>query len=121
MGASQYSPEVTYSTKPGRPGPPSMPQTKGNIDSPSFRVVWNVLLDNGDSNITGYHLETDDGSGWISAYSGEDLEFVCDHLPAGRQYRVRVAAESAGGLSDYSEICFVTTEPVVPDDLVQPH
>jgi len=115
MGASQYSSDVTYTTKPGRPGPPPKPQTKGKIRSHSFRVVWNVPLDNGGSNLTGYHLETDDGSGWISVYNGEELEFVCDHLQPGTQYRVRVAAESAGGISDYSETCFVTTEPVVPD------
>ena len=29
--------------------------------------------------------------------------------------RLRVAAESPGGLSDYSETCFVTTEPIVPE------
>lgn len=115
MGASQYSSDVTYTTKPGRPGPPPKPQTKGRIRAHSFRVVWNVPSDNGGSNLTGYHLETDDGSGWISVYTGEELEFNCDHLQPGTQYRVRVAAESAGGVSDYSETCFVITEPVVPD------
>merc|ERR1719228_2377776 len=115
MGASQYSSDVTYTTKPGRPGPPPKPQTKSKIRSHTFKVVWNVPSDNGGSNLTGYHLETDDGSGWMSVYSGEELEYVCDHLQPGTQYRVRVAAESAGGISDYSETCFVTTEPVVPD------
>lgn len=115
MGASQYSTDVSYTTKPGRPNPPPKPQTKGKIRSHSFRVQWNVPSDNGGSSLTGYHLETDDGSGWISVYHGDELEFVCDHLQPGTQYRVRVAAESAGGISDYSETCFVTTEPVVPD------
>jgi len=115
MGGSQYSSDVTYTTKPGRPGPPPKPQTKSKIRSHTFKVVWNVPSDNGGSSLTGYHLETDDGSGWVSVYSGEELEYVCDHLQPGTQYRVRVAAESAGGVSDYSETCFVTTEPVVPD------
>jgi hypothetical protein len=39
----------------------------------------------------------------------------CDSLQPGTSYRVRVAAESAGGRSDYSETCFITTEPVCPD------
>ena len=115
MGGSQYSSDVTYTTKPGRPGPPPKPQTKSKIRSHTFKVVWNVPSDNGGSSLTGYHLETDDGSGWVSVYSGEELEYVCEHLQPGTQYRVRVAAESAGGVSDYSETCFVTTEPVVPD------
>ena len=115
MGASQYSDVVSFNTKPGRPGPPPKPQTKGKIRSHSFKVLWNVPTDNGGSAIVGYHLETDDGTGWNSVHSGNDMEFHCDHLQPGRQYRVRVAAESVGGVSDYSETCFVTTEPVVPN------
>ena len=41
-------------------------------------------------------------------------EYLCDGLSPGTAYGVRVAARSAGGLSDYSESCFVSTEPVVP-------
>ena len=114
MGASSYSAIVTYTTKPSRPAPPPKPQTKGKIRSYNFKITWNVPMDNGGSNINNYHLEIDDGQGWLLAYSGEELEFLCDQLSPGSQYRVRVAAESAGGKSDYSETCFVTTEPVVP-------
>merc|ERR1719445_978791 len=72
-------------------------------------------MDSGGSAVSVYHLEIDDGSGWMLLFSGDELEYVCEHLQPGTQYRVRVAAESAGGISDYSETCFVTTEPVVPD------
>jgi len=114
MGASQYSADVSFTTKPGRPGPPPKPQTKGRIRSHSFRVQWNVPVDNGGSPLTGYHLELDDGTGWNSVYSGSEMDFLCEHLQPGLQYRVRVAAESCGGVSEYSETCFLTTEPVVP-------
>ena len=53
-------------------------------------------------------------------YSGEETEFLACGLQPGTAYRVRVAAESSGGRSDYSETCFVTTEPVVPGPPGQP-
>ena len=115
MGASQYSALVSYTTRPGRPSPPPRPQTKGKVRSHSFKIIWNVPLDNGGVPVTLYHLEVDDGSGWVLVFSGEELEFVCGDLVPGTQYRLRVAAESPGGLSDYSETCFVTTEPIVPE------
>jgi len=114
MGASAYSSDVSYTTDPGRPGPPPKPTLKGKVRATSFRVAWNLPADNGGSNITGYEVEVDNGGGWQSVYRGEDLEFSCDQLSPGTTYRVRVAAKSAGGISDYSETCFVTTEPVVP-------
>ena len=43
-----------------------------------------------------------------------DLKCISLSQVPGCQYRVRVAAESAGGVSDYSETLFLVTEPVVP-------
>jgi len=114
MGASAYSSDVSYTTNPGRPGPPPKPQVMGRVRSTSFRVRWNKPADDGGSQITEYELETDNGEGWQSVYRGGELEFSCDQLQPGTTYRVRVAAKSTGGVSDYSESCFVTTEPVVP-------
>ena len=114
MGASQYSGIVNYTTRPARPQPPAKPQVRGKVRPHSFKIFWTVPADNGGTPITSYYLELDDGSGWVLVHGGEELEFVCDSLTPGTQYRLRVAAESQGGTSDYSETCFVTTEPVAP-------
>lgn len=52
--------------------------------------------------------------GWHPIYTGSDTEFVCDRLNPGTAYQLRVAAESAGGKSEYSEPATVTTDPVCP-------
>ena len=114
MGASQYSGTVNYTTRPARPGPPARPQVKGKVRPHSFKICWSSPADNGGTPISSFYLELDDGSGWVSVYSGEEVEFVCDKLSPGTQYRLRVAAESLGGCSEFSETCFVTTEPVAP-------
>ena len=114
MGASQYSGIVNYTTRPARPQPPAKPQVKGKVRPYTFKIFWSCPADNGGTPITGYYLEVDDGSGWVLVHSGEELEFVCDKLSPGTQYRLRVAAESLGGCSEFSETCFVTTDPVAP-------
>jgi len=114
MGASQYSGIVNYTTRPARPQPPAKPQVRGKIRPHSFKIFWAVPADTGGTPVTSFYLELDDGSGWVLVYSGEELEYVCDSLTPGTQYRLRVAAESQGGTSDYSETCFVTTDPVAP-------
>ncbi len=51
---------------------------------------------------------------------GPDLECLCDGLHPGTQYRVRVSCVSDGGVSPYSELCHVTTEPVCPGRCERP-
>lgn len=114
MGASPYSSDVSYVTRPAQPGPPCKLATKGRVHTNSFRVVWSGPADTGGSDVTGFLMELDNGEGWQSVYHGLEMEFHCDHLQPGSQYRVRVAAESAGGVGDYSDTCFITTEPEVP-------
>ena len=87
MGASQYSGLVSYTTRPGRPSPPPRPQTKGRVRSHSFKIMWNVPQDNGGVPVNLYHLELDDGSGWVLVFSGEEMEHVCGDLVPGVQYR----------------------------------
>ena len=84
MGASSYSAIVTYTTNPGRPAPPPKPVTKGKIRSHNFKVIWSAPGDNGGSVISLYHLEIDDGSGWMLIYTGEEMEFLCDQLMPGK-------------------------------------
>ena len=49
-----------------------------------------------------------------SPHQGPDCECVCDNLHPGSTYHVRVACTTPGGVSPYSEVLTVSTEPVVP-------
>jgi hypothetical protein len=53
-------------------------------------------------------------SGFETVYTGPDTEFVCDHLTPGTTYQLRVSCISAGGRSNCSDPCIVTTEAVCP-------
>jgi len=114
MGASAYSTDVSYTTLPGRPGPPPKPQVKGKVRATNFKVMWNPPDDNGGAPVTSYELEMDGGGGWQGVYRGQASEFLLDELQPGTTYRVRVASVSCGGVGDFSETCFVCTDPVVP-------
>ena len=59
-------------------------------------------------------------SGWQTVYRGSDLECVCENLRPGTQYKVRVACTSSGGVSDFSDICHICTEPVSPGQCAPP-
>ena len=116
MGSSEYSALVSYTTRPGRPSPPTSLMSV-QVKSRSFKIIWNVPLDNGGVPVTFYHLEIDDGFGWSVLYSGKELEYVCRDLLPGAVYMIQVMADGPGGLSEYSETCIVTTdtEPTVPE------
>ena len=58
--------------------------------------------------------------GWQTVYRGSDLECVCENLRPGTQYKVRVACTSSGGVSDFSDICHICTEPVSPGQCAPP-
>uniref|UniRef100_T1IZQ5 receptor protein-tyrosine kinase n=1 Tax=Strigamia maritima TaxID=126957 RepID=T1IZQ5_STRMM len=108
-GASRWSDSVTYRTRPDRPGIPGKPVPKDlillKIDPPK---------DNGGSDIQSYTLEIDSGNNFEPIYTGNETEYVCDHLLAGRTYRFRVRASSQGGLSEYSEVFAASTLAVCP-------
>jgi hypothetical protein len=53
-------------------------------------------------------------SGFETVYTGPEMEFVCDHLTPGTTYQLRVSCISAGGRSNCSDPCIVTTEAVCP-------
>ncbi len=127
-GRSPWSEEVAYLTKPDVPGPPLRPASKGRVHSDSFKVRWDPPADNGGSPVTSYVVELDDGkSGWRTVSQGAggsgrgtDTECVCDGLSPGTLYKVRVACVSAGGNSQYSEVCQISTEPVCPGQCAPP-
>jgi titin len=89
-------------------------KVKGKVRARSCKVIWNPPEFTGGSPIISYELEMDGGSGYQSVYRGEATEFLFDELQPGTTYRMRVAGVTAGGVGDYSETCFVNTDPVVP-------
>ncbi|XP_064615415.1 fibronectin type-III domain-containing protein 3A-like isoform X3 [Liolophura sinensis] len=119
-GQGKWSDVVCYKTLPDRPGPPVKPQSKGKVYAQSFRVTWDPPKDDGGSEVTSYTVEMDDGGGYDIVYNGPDREYVCERLTPGHSYRVRAKCRSAGGVSDYSECCTVTTQAVAPGQCQPP-
>eukprot|EP00095_Tigriopus_kingsejongensis_P003703 maker-scaffold382_size189932-snap-gene-0.26 protein:Tk03703 transcript:maker-scaffold382_size189932-snap-gene-0.26-mRNA-1 annotation:"fibronectin type-iii domain-containing protein 3a" len=120
-GKSHWSDEVTYSTLPDVPGPPVRPASKGRLHANSFKVRWDPPADNGGSPIKSFTLELDDGpNGWRTVYQGSECECVCENLTPGTQYKIKVACTSIGGVSQYSETCYITTEPICPGPCAPP-
>lgn len=113
-GQSKWSDIVSYCTLPEPPLPPSKLQVKGKIHACYFKITWDPPKDDGGSNISSYHVEIDDGSGFHNIYKGLDTECTCDGLTPGHTYKVQVGCSGPGGKSEFSEICIVTTTPVVP-------
>ncbi|KAK7863661.1 hypothetical protein R5R35_006188 [Gryllus longicercus] len=114
-GSSQWSDEVCYRTLPGRPAAPPRPSLKGRIFSQGFKVKWEPPSDRGGADITTYVLEMrHSGRAFEEVYRGPDTEYICDRLMPGTTYDLRVSCISAGGHSERSDICHITTEPVCP-------
>ncbi|KAG5900612.1 hypothetical protein JTB14_017464 [Gonioctena quinquepunctata] len=113
-GISPWSEEVTYCTLPDKPSRPSKPIVKGRIHAHSFKLKWEPPSDTGGSEITRYILEVNSGSGYETVYQGLETEAVCDKLTPGTTYQLRVSCISAGGCSNFSDPCTVTTDAVSP-------
>lgn len=114
-GQSLFSDEVTFNTLPERPGRPQKPQVKGKIHAKDFRVKWEPPQDRGGAEIRLYFLEISSGACFKRIYDGSETEATCDRLHPGTTYQVKVACQSAGGTSQFSEPLTVTTEAVAPD------
>lgn len=113
-GFSSWSNEVTYKTQPERPGRPSKPQIKGKIHGNYFKAKWDPPNDRGGAEIRKYFLEISSGAKFERIYSGQEPETICDRLSPGTTYQIRVACEGPSGTSNYSELCTVTTEAIIP-------
>ncbi|XP_050295748.1 fibronectin type-III domain-containing protein 3A isoform X2 [Anthonomus grandis grandis] len=113
-GTSPWSEEITFKTKPDRPDRPSKPIVKGRIHAYSFRLKWEPPSNTGGAEITKYILEVNSGSGYEQVYCGPDTEATCDRLTPGTTYQLRVSCASAGGQSNPSDPCTVTTEAIGP-------
>lgn len=119
-GHSAWSEEVTFRTLPDRPSAPSKPIVKGKIHAYSFKLKWEPPNNNGGAEITHYVLELNSGIGYNTVYSGRETEAVCDNLTPGTTYQLRVSCISAGGQSNYSDPCTVTTDAISPGKCAAP-
>lgn len=119
-GPSAWSEEVMFRTLPDRPARPSKPIVKGRIHAHSFRLKWEPPSDTGGAEITKYILELNSGSGYQTVYTGCETEAVCDKLTPGTTYQLRVSCFSAGGRSNYSDPCTVTTDAISPGQCTEP-
>lgn len=119
-GKGPWSPEVSYSTLPERPGPPGRPAPRGKIHSRAFRLRWDPPADDGGAEVHTYTLEIDGGAGYSCAYRGPEREAHCDRLQPGTQYRARVRCASAAGDSDWSAAETLLTEPACPGACAAP-
>lgn len=118
-GSSVWSEEVVFCTKPDRPSRPSKPVVKGRIHAHSFRLKWEPPNNTGGADINKYILEVNSGSGYETVYCGTETEAVCDNLTPGTTYQLRVSCVSAGGQSNYSDPCTVTTDAINPGQCAQ--
>ncbi|KAF2882221.1 hypothetical protein ILUMI_23944 [Ignelater luminosus] len=119
-GPSAWSEEVMFKTLPDKPARPSKPIVKGRIHAHSFRLKWEPPSDTGGAEITKYVLELNSGSGYQTVYTGCETEAVCDKLTPGTTYQLRVSCFSAGGRSNYSDPCTVTTDAISPGQCTEP-
>ncbi|KAK4880028.1 hypothetical protein RN001_008174 [Aquatica leii] len=119
-GSSPWSEEVVFKTLPDRPARPSKPIVKGRIHAHMFRLKWEPPSDTGGAEITKYILELNSGSGYQNVYTGCETEAVCDKLTPGTTYQLRVSCLSAGGRSNYSDPCTVTTDAISPGQCTEP-
>lgn len=116
QGKSRWSDVVIFGTHPERPGQPSSPWLEGKIRTAGFAVSWGPPSDSGGSEITAYLLHVDDGKGgeFREVYRGLECEYTFSNLSPGHLYRIRLAAVSEGGTSDWSRVTKIRTLPVAP-------
>uniref|UniRef100_A0A182LZ72 Fibronectin type-III domain-containing protein n=1 Tax=Anopheles culicifacies TaxID=139723 RepID=A0A182LZ72_9DIPT len=120
-GRGLWSEEVVFQTLPTCPGRPTKPQVKGKIHANGFKVKWDPPHDTGGAEISLYHLEISSGASYDRVYSGKESEATIDRLNPGTAYQIRVLCEGPGGISNFSEPCLVTTEPVTPGPPQKPY
>lgn len=116
QGKSKWSDVVMFGTHPERPGQPSCPFLEGKARTSSFTVSWAPPSDTGGSQIMAHVLEADDGKGgdFKQVYRGLECEHAFSGLSPGHLYRIRLAAVSEGGTSEWSRVTKIKTLPVIP-------
>jgi len=100
---------TTFVSVAAVPGPPTNVRVC-NVLSTNCTVKYQLPADEGDSQVTGYHVErrlvtTGAESGWVPVNREPvaPLELVVDQLKPQSKYQFRVAAENEHGVGDFSE------------------
>lgn len=116
QGKSKWSDTAIFGTHPEKPGPPSDPVLVGKVRTSGFTVSWDPPSDTGGSDITTHVLQADVGKGgeFKEVYRGLECEHTFSGLSPGHLYRIRAAAVSDGGTSEWCKIMKVRTLPVIP-------
>lgn len=99
---------IRAATVPARPPAP----TRDSVDATSISVTIRKAADDGGSNILGYELYINQGTGTtsflkVASYSGDSathtLTAAGDALTAGQTYLLMTRAQNEFGFSEYSE------------------
>jgi len=90
------------------PGPPAAPEIS-NILSTSCSVKYQLPVDEGDAQVTGYHVQRGAVIGgaavqWemVNSTPITALELIDDQLKPNSEYQFRVAAVNENGMGDFS-------------------
>lgn len=86
-------------------GPPLEPINIILKDGPGYiRLTWSAPENNGGSEVTGYRIYRDSGSGFELVQETEEMEFTDEDVLNGTMYRYRISALNYYGEGKFSEI-----------------
>lgn len=110
-GRSLYSNTVTFITSGNPPSQPAAPTLK-HATSSSLHLTWSRRTQDEE-----YILQINDkdsGHGFLPAYTGRDVFYVCQNLRRATSFQFRLRAENEAGLSPYSDEVTYETLPERP-------